>query len=96
VKAKLKGKISRSGWVTKKNEPKGDSSDLMDPCMQAELDANPKAVDSWSSDHLKDLQFGGNPNGPFKMMSSRVNSTLGSQMSNGPATITEFRTEGCD
>ena len=94
-KAMLQGKTGRSQWITKNSMPKGDSSDLTHPCMQKELDKNPKAVDGWSADHVKDLQFGGSASGPFKMLDKSVNQSLGSQMSHGPATVTKFKTEGC-
>ena len=97
MKAKLQGKTSRSEWVTKNRAPKGDSTDLMHPCMAKELKKNPKAIDNWSADHLQDLQFGGDASGPFKMLDKAVNQSLGSQMSNGPRKeVTEFKTEGCD
>ncbi len=95
AKAMRQGKTSRSEWITRNNAPKGDSSDLMDPCMEKELNANPKAIDSWSADHVQDLQFGGNANGPFKMLDKSVNQSLGSQMSKGPKVVTRFETSGC-
>ncbi len=96
LKAMLLGKKSRSEWITKSRAPKGNSSDLMHPCMAEELKKNPNAIDGWSADHVKDLQFGGDASGPFKMLDKSVNQSLGSQMSNGPDTVSEFKTEGCD
>ena len=95
LKAKLKGKQSRSQWVTKNNQPKGDSSDLMHPCMAQELKKSPKAIDGWSADHVQDLQFSGGASGPFKMLDKSVNQSLGSQMSHGPKVVARFETEGC-
>lgn len=96
LKAKLKGKKSRTEWYIPGREPKGDSSDYMHGCMEKELGKNPNAIDNWSADHVQDLQFGGHTAGPFKMLDSDVNQSLGSQMSNGPSVVTEFRAEGCD
>jgi hypothetical protein len=91
----LQGKVSKSQWITKNRKPKGDSSDLMHPCMAQELKKNPKAIDGWSADHVQDLQFKGDASGPFKMLDKTVNQSLGSQMSNGPKVVKEFKTEGC-
>lgn len=95
LKAKLRGKAGKSQWLPPTRFPKGDSSDLMHPCMADELQKNPKAIDGWSADHVQDLQFGGNWAGPLKMMDSNVNSSLGNQMSRGGPVVTEFKTEGC-
>ena len=65
----------------------------MHPCMAEELKKNKKAVDGWSADHVKDLQFGGKWFGPLKMLDSTVNSSLGRQMSQGPKVVTKFDTK---
>jgi hypothetical protein len=96
LKSKLSGKVSRVQWLPPSKFPQGNSTDLMHPCMADELKKNPKAINGWSADHLKDLQFGGKWNGPFKMLDSKVNQSLGSQMSRGPSVVTEFHTQGCD
>lgn len=95
LKAKLKGKVSRSQALPAGREPKGDSSDLMHPCMADQLAADPKAIEGWSADHVQDLQFGGKWFGPLKMMDSVVNESLGRQMSRGPKVVTTFKTDGC-
>jgi len=96
LKAQLAGKTGKSEWLPRSRFPKGDSSDLMHPCMADELKKDPKAIDSWSADHVQDLQFGGKWYGPLKMLDSKVNSSLGNQMSRGPSVVTRFDTEGCD
>lgn len=96
LKSKLSGKVSRCQALPRGSEPKGDSSDLMHPCMADELKANPKAIDKWSADHVQDLQFGGKWHGPLKMMNSVANESLGRQMSRGPDVVTKFEDEGCD
>lgn len=95
LKSMLAGKKSRCQALPKGYEPKGDSSDLMDPCMADELKKNKKAIDKWSADHVQDLQFHGKWFGPLKMMDSTVNESLGRQMSRSPDPVTEFKTEGC-
>jgi hypothetical protein len=96
LKAQLAGKTGKSEWLPRSRFPKGDSSDLMHPCMADELKKDPKAIDGWSADHVQDLQFGGKWYGPLKMLDSEVNSSLGNQMSRGPSVVTRFDTEGCD
>ncbi|WP_303721764.1 DUF4150 domain-containing protein, partial [Malonomonas rubra] len=91
-KAMQKGTKSRSQWIRSDRMPKGDDSDFMDPCMKEELEKNPNAIDNWSADHVQDLQFGGSESGPFKMLDKNVNQSLGSQMSNGPQVVAEFKT----
>lgn len=95
LKMLQKGKVSRSQALPKGRVPNGSSSDLMHPCMAEELKKNPKTIDGWSADHVQDLQFGGKWFGPLKMMDSKVNESLGRQMSRGPAVVTKFKTEGC-
>jgi len=96
MKAKQKGKKPRTEWYIPGKEPQGDSSDFMHSCMEKELEENPKALNGYSADHIQDLQFNGHTGGPFKMLDSTVNQSLGSQMSRGPDTVTEFKTEGCE
>jgi hypothetical protein len=95
LKAKLNGRPGRSQWLPPKAQPKGDSSDLMSPCMAKELEDDPEAINGWSADHLQNLQFGGKWYGSLKMLDSEVNESLGRQMSHGPNSVTEFRHEGC-
>ncbi|MDB5976450.1 MAG: hypothetical protein JWR07_3210 [Nevskia sp.] len=95
LKAKAQGKTIKREWLPPKAHPKGDSSDHMHPCMAKELEDNPKAINSWSADHVQDLQFGGKWHGPLKMLDSTVNESLGRQMSNGPSMVTEFKQEEC-
>lgn len=96
LKTKLAGKVSRCQALPRNSEPKGDSSDLMHPCMADELKKDPKAINKWSADHVQDLQFGGKWHGPLKMMNSVTNESLGRQMSRGPDIVTRFDHEGCD
>jgi len=96
LKAHVNKKVSRSQALPAKYVPKGDGSDLMDDCMAKELEADPKAIDGWSADHVQDLQFGGKWYGPFQMLDKSVNQSLGSQMSNSPQVVTKFTTSGCD
>ncbi len=96
LKAKIGGKTGRSQWLPPASFPKGDGSDLMDPCMEKELAENSKAIDGWSADHVQDLQFGGKWHGPLKMLDRKVNESLGRQMSRGPDVVTKFEHEGCD
>jgi len=72
-----------------------DSSDLMHPCMAEELKENPKAMTIGARTTFKICSSVGNGMVRFKMLDSEVNSSLGNQMSKGPAVVTTFKSEGC-
>lgn len=96
LKAMLQGKKSRSQWIVPSKKPKGNQSDFMHPCMEKELKNNPNTINKWSADHVKDLQFGGDASGPFKMLDKSVNESLGRQMSKGANIVTKFEHENCN
>jgi hypothetical protein len=83
----------------------GTQYDLMDPCMEDEMDdgqvpRDSQGVSRWQVDHCVDIQFGGaSPQGPLKMLDQAVNGSFGSQMRAAGADgnpVDAFELEGCD
>lgn len=100
LKQQLAGKSPKpKQWLPPKSHPKGDGSDLMHPCMEKELKKSKKAIDGWSADHVKDLQWGGAWHGPLQMLDMDVNESLGRQMNSkqnkDKDVATGVTTQGC-